>query len=129
VLSVNEDYLNLIAFILTFITVVAFVFLFARLLEGAMKAVSLSLLNKLAGMAFGMLKTALILSSLIYILNRIDNRQNLLSPETRQKSLLFQPIEKIAPVVYPLMQPEKWIHKADSITQPLNNIIDPDIQE
>lgn len=121
--SISENYLQLTAFIVTFIAVVAFVFIFAKMLEAAVKASSLSLMNKLAGMAFGMLKTALILSSLIYILNRFDTLHSILGSEQRKQSLLFEPVEKIAPALYPYMDLDKWKTQADSISQKVPEVL------
>jgi membrane protein required for colicin V production len=107
-MNISEEYINLVAFIVTFVAIVALVFLFAHILESALKKVNLSLANKLAGMTFAMLKTALILSSLIYIYNRIDKTESLLKPELKSNSLLYEPIEKVAPALYPYMDIEKW---------------------
>jgi membrane protein required for colicin V production len=115
--NISDEYINLTAFILTFIAVVALVFLFAKVLEGALKMVSLSVMNKLVGMAFGMLKIALIISSFIYIINRFDKQQTFLTFEVRQKSLLFQPVEKLAPVVFPYLKIDTLIQEADSLTK------------
>jgi membrane protein required for colicin V production len=115
--GLSQDYLNLLAFVVTFVGVVALVFLFAKLIEGAIKKVNLSLLNKLAGMVFAMMKAALILSSLIYVLNRFDAKHQFLPDSVRQKSLLFSPVEKLAPAIYPYMDITLIREKAESLVE------------
>jgi membrane protein required for colicin V production len=54
---------------------------------------------------FALAKTILILSVLIFYFNKIDQEKAILSEEKRSESLLFEPVEKVAPMVMPtLMQ-------------------------
>jgi membrane protein required for colicin V production len=101
-------YIEIISFAIVFLTVVVLVHLLARIIERAVKAVSLGFLNKLLGAVFSLLKAVFILSILIYFLNRFDENAGVIKPETRQASVLFPIVEKIAPAVIPKMQ-EKFI--------------------
>ncbi len=113
--SINPAYLNLAAFIITFLAVVIMVFVFAKMMEGVMKVVRLSFLNKLAGLAFGMLKIALIISSLMYAINIISGSKSFPGEELRGQSLLYEPIEQIAPAIFPRMKVSCLLNKTDSI--------------
>ncbi len=57
-------------------------------------------LNKLAGAAFGMLKGALLLSILIFVINYFHFGDFIFKEESRQKSIFYEPIESIAPALY-----------------------------
>lgn len=79
----------------------------AKLIERLAKAVSLGFVNKLAGGIFGMLKFGLILSILIFVLNAIEKSILIIPTETKQKSLLYEPVGKIAPIVIPGLRNSK----------------------
>jgi membrane protein required for colicin V production len=102
----HGKYINIISFIIIFIVVLVLVRLLAKVIEKAVKAIALGWLNKIAGAVFSVLKTALILSILIYFLNRFDEDKHLIKPETRSASLLFPLVEKLAPAVIPRMKEE-----------------------
>jgi membrane protein required for colicin V production len=62
-------------------------------------------LNRLLGAVFALAKTILIMSVLIFYFNKIDQEETIYSEEKRDESLLFRPVEKVAPMVMPtLMQ-------------------------
>jgi membrane protein required for colicin V production len=102
----NGKYINIISFVIIFIVVLVLVRLLAKAIEKGVKAIALGWLNKLAGAVFSVLKAALILSILIYFLNRIDENKHLIKPEARKGSMFFPVIEKLAPAVIPKMKEE-----------------------
>ncbi len=68
-----------------------------------MKAVSLGFLNRLAGLAFGVIKGALILSILLVIFNKVDEDVHIISESTKADSRLFDPIKNFAPGIFPFL--------------------------
>ena len=100
----NGPYINIISFLIIFVAVIILVFMLAKIVERAVDLAALSPVNKLAGLAFGVLRAALLLSVLIYFLNRFDPQRKFITPETRQSSLLFPLVEGIAPVLIPKMK-------------------------
>ncbi len=99
--NMSDKYLPVISFALTFILIVIAVHFVAKLLTKLIKAVSLNFINKLAGMAFGILKFGLIISIVIVIIDKIDSDINFISQKTKNESLLYKPVEKIAKTIFP----------------------------
>lgn len=103
----TNKYLPIISFALIFIGVLLAVFGIAKLLERIVKAVSLGFVNKLCGAIFGMLKFGLILSVLIFLLEAINRNIEFIPKEIRSKSVLYEPIGKIAPAIIPGLKENK----------------------
>lgn len=82
----------LIAFFVTFVSVIVLAFLLGKVVEGFFKMVHLSLLNKLAGALLGMLKCLCIISVLLNWLLLIDRHEIVLSPTVKEQSVFFQPV-------------------------------------
>lgn len=100
--SIDEKYLTIASFIVTFLVVVLLVFILGKILEKFVNLLALGFLNKLAGSAFGLLKTAVILSVIFIILNNINIK--FFSDEKRESSLLYGPVESIAPFLWTKIQ-------------------------
>lgn len=105
----TSQYVSVISFGVLFLGILILVYALAKLIERLVKAVSLGFVNKLAGGIFGMLKFGLILSVLIFILNTIESAfgGQLIPAETKQKSLLYEPVGKIAPMIIPGLRESK----------------------
>ncbi|TAL60649.1 MAG: CvpA family protein [Bacteroidetes bacterium] len=103
----TTKYLPVIAFATLFLGILIGVYAIARLIERLVKAVSLGFVNKLAGGLFGMLKFGLILSVIIFVLNAIEKNIQIIPSEVKQKSLLYEPIGKIAPIIIPGLRESK----------------------
>lgn len=99
----HSQYLPLAAFAFIFIGVLLFVFGVAKLLEKFVKAIALGLVNKLSGAVFGMLKFGLLLSMILFFLEAINKTVSFIPDETKEKSLLYEPVRKIAPLVIPAL--------------------------
>jgi membrane protein required for colicin V production len=96
-------HLSIIAFIITFVIVVILVQIIGSVISKMVKAVHLGFLNRLAGVALGMAKGALILSVLLIVFNKIDKDVHILSQETRANSRLFEPIKNFGPGIFPFL--------------------------
>jgi len=102
-LNLQTQYLSLISFALTFILIVIAVHILARAIDKLLKAVALGFLNRLAGMLFGILKTALIISIILVLVNNIDKRVPFIPEEHKEGSLLYEPLSKLAPAIFPFL--------------------------
>ena len=105
--SWDTKYLPVISFAVIFLGILILVYAIAKLIERVVKAVSLGFVNKLAGGIFGMLKFGLILSVIIFVLNAIEKNIRLIPAEAKQKSLLYEPVGKIAPLIIPGLRDSK----------------------
>ncbi len=101
--TLDEKFLPLISFAVTFILIVVAVYSLAKLLEKIIKAVALGFINKLAGLAFGVLKVTLIVSIMLYIVDKINRKFSFIEPHQIETSLLYNPVKNIAPVVLPVI--------------------------
>jgi len=102
--TISEKYLAIIAFVVTFIVVVIAVILVGKIVQKFIDILMLGFLNKAAGAVFGVLKGALYLSILFFVINYFDPNHYLIKKETRNNSLLYKPVESFAPFLY------SWLH-------------------
>lgn len=102
-LNLTSRYTALIAFAVTFTGIVIAVHLLARGLDKLVKAVALGFVNRLAGLAFAVLRTAFIISIVLVILNSIDRRAPFIPEEHKGNSLLYNPLSKLAPAIFPYL--------------------------
>lgn len=82
----------LIAFFITFVGALALTYLLGRGIERMVKNAHLSLANKLAGAALGMAKALCVLAVLINGVVLLDQNEELIPPQTKDKSLLYKPV-------------------------------------
>ena len=100
--NLEGKYLPLISFTVTFIVVVIAVYFVGKILEKVVNLVMLGFVNKLLGAVFGILKIALILSTLFLIINSIQI--DIIPKEARKKSILYKPVEGLAPSLLPKLK-------------------------
>lgn len=98
--TIDKEYLAVISFVVTFVVVVIAVVLVGNILQKFIDVLMLGFLNKAAGAIFGILKGALYLSILVFVINFIDPGQNVIKPKYREGSALFKPIEGFAPMLF-----------------------------
>jgi membrane protein required for colicin V production len=106
----NPNTIQVIAFILTFIVVVVGVYLMGKLLTNVADFAFLGWINSLGGGLFRLLKTILIVSVFFTIFEKINYHNYLAKKETLDKSLFYNPIQKVAGFIFPSI--EKWYEKA-----------------
>lgn len=114
--NISKEYLNIIAFVATFIGVLVLVMILGRLLEKVVNLLMLGIVNKLAGAAFGILKGALLLSILIFLINYFDRDATIIKQDARKESVLYKNIEPIAP----------WIYEKLNLEELKKNLPDPE---
>lgn len=96
----NERYINITAFIITFIIIVLVVNLAGNFLTKIADFAMLGLLNKLAGAIFGALKVAVIVGALLVFFERANSSINMVKSETLEESVLYEPIKEIGAFVF-----------------------------
>ncbi len=97
--DVKTKYLSLISFIITFVLVVVAVNLIGKLIEKFVDLVAFSFLNKSAGGAFGVLKAIVILSLVLFFIEKIDKKEVILSNDLKENSLFYPYIQPLAPTL------------------------------
>ena len=63
--------------------------------------IALGLINRLAGAVFGIFTNAFILSALILLFSRVNEKKQFVDSETLEKTYLYKPVGKIASAILP----------------------------
>lgn len=93
-LSLKGESALLIAFFVTFVAVLLLAAVLGKAVEGFVKLVKVGKLNNLLGSVFGMMKCLVVLSVLLNMLTLVDDQAHIITPETKEHSMLFQPTYK-----------------------------------
>ena len=99
----NWNHLNTVSFIITFIIIVILVNIVAKTVTKLVETVMLGFVNKLAGLVFGFLKGAIILSIILVVFNNINDDIEILSEETKSESRIYEPLRNFAPSIFPFI--------------------------
>ncbi len=99
----ETDYLNIISFVVTFVIIVILVHIVSSAVTKMIQAVMLGFVNKLAGLVFGIIRAALILSIILVVFDKIDEDVHILSEETKGNSRMYEPIRSFAPSIFPFI--------------------------
>ena len=102
--SIESKYVPLASFAITFILIVATVFVLGKMLEKAVNLVQLKLVNKLTGAVFGVAKIVLVISVLLVIVNSFDKKANIVPKDLKENSLLYQPLSEVSLKVIPALK-------------------------
>jgi membrane protein required for colicin V production len=121
--DMSGKYVGVISFLITFGIIVIVIHFIGLLVDKLMEAVALGFINKLLGIAFGLVKSVLIMSVVFVVLNAIDARRPFLPKEKIEQSMLYNPISDFAPVIFPIIGEGGFYHsferfkkKPDEIT-------------
>lgn len=96
----DEHNMSIIAFVITLVLIIIIVHLAGKLLTKVANFALLGLLNKIAGGIFGVLKVAILLGAAFIFFDRMDSTFNLLDDETKEQSVLYQPIKDIGALIF-----------------------------
>jgi len=102
--KVDSEYLSLVSFAVTFILIVAAIFVLGKVIEKAVNLVQLKLINKISGAVFGVAKIALFISVILVIVNSYDQKTNVVPADLKESSLLYQPLSDISLKVIPALE-------------------------
>ena len=102
----QENAIKLSAFAITFILVVIGISLLGRILTKIADYAALGILNKLLGAVFGLLKFAFIASVILIFVDVINDKITFIDKETKDESLLYEPVRKLAPMILPTILKE-----------------------
>ena len=97
----NENNINIIAFVTTFIIIVLLISLAGKALTKIADFAMLGLINKLAGALFGGLKVGLILSVILIVLDKMNAQVPFVSDEDKEVSVFYKPVKSLIPMIFP----------------------------
>jgi membrane protein required for colicin V production len=95
--------IQVFAFVLTLGLVILGIHLLAKLLSGIASLAFLGWANTLVGGIFGALKTALLIGVFLNLFQKVNINKMLISKETQESSLFFNPCMKTSEVLLPLL--------------------------
>ncbi|MRT94438.1 CvpA family protein [Ancylomarina sp. 16SWW S1-10-2] len=96
----ESQYMEYISFIVTFIVIVIGINLIGRIIDKLVEAVALGFVNRLFGLAFGLLKGVILLSIIIHLLNYVNDKLNFISQEKKAESLLYEPMSTVSDTLF-----------------------------
>ena len=102
--DLQTQYLGLIAFVITFIAIVVGIHFLANALDKLLKAVALGFVVRILGMVFAVLKSVLIMSVVLLVLNSIDRNSRLIKGEDKEASALYGTVADFAPMLFPIIE-------------------------
>jgi|TARA_R110000737_G_C14621781_1_gene493402 membrane protein required for colicin V production len=91
----DSPYLSPAAFTITFLVIGAIVFFAGKAIEQVVKITALSPMNKMGGLVFGAIKMLLILSVLLSVVESYSEKNDLISQESRDDSMLYKPVKAV----------------------------------
>jgi len=106
-LGIQSQYMHIIAFVVTFIVIVILIQVLAKFLNKTLESLALGFVNRLAGIVVGILKSVLILSVLLLVLDSVDDQNKLMNEEIKENSLLYEPMVNLVPSLLPFLPLEE----------------------
>ncbi|WP_341220234.1 CvpA family protein [Polaribacter atrinae] len=107
------EYISLASFAITFIIIIVVIALLGKALTKIADFASLGILNKILGGVFGALKIGLILSVVFIFFGKMNDTIPFIEKETLEESILYGPVKKVAPTIFPSIikeeKPEKTV--------------------
>tara|TARA_B110000908_G_scaffold21716_1_gene24509 strand:+ start:278 stop:793 length:516 start_codon:yes stop_codon:yes gene_type:complete len=99
--SWSEEYVSLAAFAGTFIVIIIVIAFLGKILTKLADFASLGVINKILGGVFGALKIGLILSVVFIFFGKINDTIPFINKKTLEESILYKPVKKVAPTIFP----------------------------
>lgn len=102
---------EVLSFIVVFVAVLVIAYLIGRGLTKLIDVAQLTLPNKVAGIIFGVLRSAFVLSILLNVLGALEQKSWTPSRATFEASRLYAPIRAFAPMIVPALEETKWVKR------------------
>jgi len=96
-----------ISFVIVFLLIMLLVYFSGFLISKVVSFMALGMINRLSGAAFGLFANALVLSVLMLLFDRVNEKKRYIPSETLTSTRLYEPVGKLAPAVLP----EKFFRK------------------
>lgn len=108
-----------VAFIVTFLAIAIIMQVLGGAVSSLLKSISLNWINRIAGMVAGLTKAAIFASVILLVIDALDERQRIIREDTKETSLLFEPVSEIVPTLLPFVMIED-LKKAAAGEEPSN---------
>ncbi|WP_100613866.1 CvpA family protein [Confluentibacter citreus] len=97
----EENTVNMVALVGTFVIIVLIIALAGKALTKIADFAMLGLFNKILGAAFGGLKTVLILSVFLIVVDKMNANILFVTDKDTEESVLYNPVKSIVPSIFP----------------------------
>lgn len=103
-LTMDAKVVSLVAFAVVVLCAILLLALLGKVITKLIDLASLGWMNRLLGLAFALLKTALLIGLAIFLFDAANARWMLVKPEVLERSLLYGPLRDAALKVFPFLQ-------------------------
>jgi membrane protein required for colicin V production len=103
-MDIQNNYINIIAFVITFIIIIVLVHLLAKAVEKAFETFSLGGVNRILGLVFSVFKSLFILGILVIIIDKIDETLPFIPEKAVQESRFYKPLSLMTIKTFPFIQ-------------------------
>lgn len=100
----TSPHMGVISFLVTFVVIVILVHLIGKVADNFIKAAQLGFINRLAGLFFGFIKSALILSVVLMVFDVINENVHVVSQQSKENSRTYEPVKMLVPTVFPFVK-------------------------
>lgn len=106
--SWDESMIQVVSFGGTFLIILLGLVILGKMMTRVADKLALGFFNKIVGAIFGFLKVALILSVVLIVYDEINASLRFFGKEKVRDSVLYEPVKKLAPAIFPdLIKVEK----------------------
>lgn len=102
----NPNTLTIAAFFITFVIVLILLYFLGKAVTKLAESLALGFVNKILGAVFEGIKMLLIISVFLNLFQKINFNNLIVSKETLDGSIFYEPIEMVSKKIFPLM--EEW---------------------
>lgn len=106
--GLNGHFVSLLSFAITFLLVLTAIHFLGRLIDKFFNLTPLGIINKLFGLVFGVAKYGLIISVIIVFAEKANHRFKFYTEEEHNKTILYKPLSRLAPAIYPYLHFESF---------------------
>lgn len=102
-MSLNNNYIHIIAFVVTFVLIIVLVHFIGKAVEKAIETIKLNFVNRMLGLGFGLIKAAFILGIVLVLLQKLDENYPFLPERAVEESALYQPLQGVVISTFPFI--------------------------
>jgi membrane protein required for colicin V production len=122
--NIHPESVYLVSLSITFILVFMGVHVLGDMIENRVESGSLSLINRILGIFFSVIKVGFICGIILAYVNRFDRHARILPENSREHSLFYMPLTKLATAIIPALKTEdstnerkKLVHLSQEINE------------
>lgn len=115
--EIDDSFIPILAFLLTFIGIVIAVHFLAKLIHKVVHLAAMGMANRISGAVFGLLKGALIVMALAFVFDRINDHIEVVDHATLNKSVMYNTTVEGAESLWPFFEKKGWMEELQDDAQ------------